>query len=218
MSKQIAIILAFATAGLFLVHPVFADNQCNDQYGNTVPCQPTNLNINKMVQDPISGKYVENITTPEFSQGNNVNFKLTVTNNSGETFTNVSVTDGVPTNLLIDDATTNLNSGVKIDVSSDKKNLTVHIDNLTVNESVDIYVFTHLVGAYPAGDSFCQDNWAKVTASARPNGDTNFARFCVANNASGAKTLPTAGVEDLLYIIPSVLTGIGGLALLRKNK
>lgn len=218
MSKTTAIILSIITAGLFFVQPVSADGQCTDQYGSTVPCQPTNLNINKQVQDPISGLYVENITTPEFSQGSNINFKLIITNNAGETFNNVDITDNVPGNVVVDSVTTDQNSSTRTFISDNNTNVEVQVDNLTVNQSVNVFIMGHLVGPYPAGDSFCQDNWAKVTAPARPNGDTNFARFCVANQVSGATKLPTAGVEDLMYVIPFALSGIGGLALLKKKK
>jgi uncharacterized repeat protein (TIGR01451 family) len=216
-SKHIATFITATAAAFLLASPVKAGGNCTDQYGSTVPCQPTNLNINKQVQDPVSGLFVENITTPEFSQGDTVTFKLTVTNNSGETFTQVLVNDGMPSNLVIDDVSTDQNTGVHISVSSDNKQLQVGFDQLTVNQQANIYVISHLVGAYPSGDSFCEDNYANVSAPARPNGDTNFARFCVANKVGGTTSLPVTGVEDLAYIIPFAITGIGGLALLKKK-
>jgi len=218
-SKQITTAIAITAATFFLAAaPVKADGNCTDQYGSTVPCQPNNLNINKQVQDPITGQFVENITTPEFSQGNNVSFKLIVTNNSGETFSGVNITDNVPANLVIDDVSTDQSTGVTTNLSTDKTDLTVNFDKMVAGQTNNIYVLAHLIGPYPTGDSFCQDNWATVTAPARPSGDTNFARFCVVNNVSGTTKLPTAGIEDLVYVIPFAITGLGGVALLKKGK
>jgi uncharacterized repeat protein (TIGR01451 family) len=231
-SKTITTFLVSTAAALLLAGPVYADNTCTDQYGATTSCQPTNLNINKKVQDPtlvaptpmpgqslpIDVNYVENITNPITYPDGKVNFELIVTNNSGETFNNVVITDNVPDNIVVDSVTTDQKSdNTTVTISNSNKNVEVKFNNLTVNQVARVFVMTHLVGAYPNGD-FCRDNWAKVTASARPNGDTNFARFCVKNTTTGVTKLPTAGVEDLAYIIPFAISGLGGLALLRKGK
>lgn len=219
MSKYI-LVLSLVLTSLFLADSVIADGNCSTSYGQEV-CVPNDLNINKMVQDPKDGVYVENVTTPKFSQGDKVIFKLIVKNNSGETQKNVRVTDGVPENLVIDDADMNyVNSDGKKDItiSSDKKNVEFKINELTAGREVTLFVWTHLVGPYPAEDSFCRDNWAVVRSDQRPNDDRNFARFCVQSKISGAKTLPAAGVNDLVLVIPFALSGLGGLALLKKRK
>lgn len=221
MSKYIALILSlFTIAAMASLHPVFADGNCDNSYGSSNPCQPTNLTINKQVQDPITGLFVENITTAEFSQGDKVVFKMIVSNSSGETFFPVTVRDTVPDNFVIDTADTNFVNGDStktFEISSDKKSITYTIKQLPAGNTVEMLLWTHLVGTYPNADSFCRDNWANVTSPQRPNGDTNFARVCVASKVSGATTLPTAGFDDIVYMIPFALSGIGGLALLKKR-
>jgi uncharacterized repeat protein (TIGR01451 family) len=213
-----ALVAAIVAAGFGA--PVYADETCTNQYGAEVPCPSINLTINKQVQDPENGEYVENVTTAKFSQNDKVNFKLIVSNTSGETFHNVKVTDTVPENVAIDDADTDyLNAeGKKVyTVSTDKKTVDFTIDELTAGKTVTMFIFAHLTGPYPAEDQFCRDNWANVTASERPGGDRNFARFCVANKVGEAAKLPVAGVEDLVYVLPFIGTGLGGLALLKKR-
>ncbi|MFC1647048.1 hypothetical protein ACFL1A_02060 [Patescibacteria group bacterium] len=208
----LTILALFAMSG-----QVFADGNCTTNYGGKTICTPTDLNINKQVQDPVTGLYVENITTPKFSQDDRVNFKLIVTNNSGETFTGVEIKDNAPENILIDEVSTSLKDGVKTEIASDKKSALIKLDKMTVGQSIDVYVMTHLVGSYPTEDNFCRDNWSEVRATARPEGDTNFARFCVTNKVLGETTLPTAGVTDILYVLPFLGTGLGGAALLKKR-
>lgn len=223
MNKTSAIFTAVVSAAVVAAGfrvPVFANDTCTDQYGAEVPCPSINLTINKQVQDPENGEYVENVTTAKFNQGDKVNFKLIVSNTSGETFHNVKVTDTVPENVLADDADTDFvnKDGKKVfTVSGDKKSVEFTVDELPAGKTVTMFIFAHLVGPYPAEDQFCRDNWANVTADERPNGDKNFARFCVTNKVGAAQKLPVAGVEDLVYVLPFIATGAGGLALLRKR-
>ena len=203
-----------------MVNPVFADTNCTNQYGGYNGCLPTNLTVNKQVQDPITGDYVENVTTAKFSQGNKVTFKLHVTNSSGETFTSVEVKDNVPDNIVIDDAdVTKVNKDGKknIEIASDKKSVKVTVDEFPAGQSFDVFVFTHLVGTYPNEDIFCRDNWAEVKATQRPEPYKESAKFCVTNKVLGTSTLPTAGAEDLLYMLPFALSGLGAIGLMRKK-
>lgn len=215
MFVTVAALMSFATFS-----PVYADTTCTGQYGQTVPCAPTNLNINKQVQDPVSGNYVQNITTTKFSQGDKVNFKLVVTNNSGETFHGVTVDDTMPSNVIVDDIDmtyTDRDGKKPMTITSDKKSVKFTINELAAGQSQTLYIMAHLVGPYSTEDTFCRDNWATVIGNERPAGDRTFARFCVANKVGTATTLPVAGVEDLIYVLPFALSGIGGLALLKKR-
>lgn len=219
-SKYIVTILFLIASFLTLVTAVHADGECSTSYGGTTTCEPKDLTINKMVQDPITGAFVENITTSKFSQGDKVVFKLEVKNTSGQTFKNVHVKDNVPDNFVIDDADVNrVNSDGKkdISISSDKKWVDIRLDQFTAGSTAEFFVWTHLVGPYASEDSFCRDNWAFVTSDERPNGDRNFARVCVQNKVLGTTTLPAAGAEDLLIMLPFALTGLTGLTLLKKK-
>jgi len=216
-----AIVTGALVWGAMTVH---ADD-CTTNYGGTTTCVPTDLFINKMVQNPKTGEYVDNVITPIFNQGNTVVFKMVVTNSSNQTLTDVKVTDQVPENFEITDAQVNftiresrLVNGRAYAINSDRRFITFYLDEMAPGQVKEMFLWTKLIGPYPAGDSFCRDNWANVTAVERPNGDKNFARACVTNQVLGTTTLPVSGAEDLLMMLPFVGTGLGGLALLRKSK
>jgi uncharacterized repeat protein (TIGR01451 family) len=218
-----AIALSLTTAALLSLGAmnVSADD-CSTDYGGTTTCKPTDLFINKQVQDPVSGQYVENITTPKFNQGDKVVFKFIVNNNSGIVMNDVTVTDQVPENFEITDAQAAFNNTRDwkkvITIADDKKSVKFDIGELAIGQTREMFLFTKLVGPYPSTDQFCRDNWANVTASERRNGDKNFARVCVASKVGEATKLPVAGAEDMLMVIPFVLTGLGGMALIKKRK
>lgn len=218
-SKAIATILSTFILSFAMAGAVRAE--CTTPYGGSTTCVPLDLTINKQVQDPVTGDYVENVTTAKFSQGDNVNFKLIVSNTSGQTLTAVKITDRMPDNLEILDVQANwtnaTNSNKEYIISDDKKSVEFLINDLSSGQTMDMYIMAKLVGAYPTGDTFCRDNWANVTSTERPQGDTNFARLCVAQKVAGAAKLPVAGVEDLVMVLPFITTGLGGIALLKKR-
>ncbi len=223
MSKYLVTFLSITLAIISLAAvAVRADEGCtNGQYGSNCP-QPTNLTIDKDVQNPINGEYQENVLDAIFSantgvDANKVNYRLAITNSSGETMKPVTVIDNVPDNIEITDVFVK-DKAPEDAVTFDKKSMTVVIHEMPAGQSREVFIMAKVVGPVPTEDPFCRDNWASVTSPQRPNGDKNFARICVTNKVLGATTLPTAGAEDLLVILPFALTGIGGLALLRKNK
>jgi hypothetical protein len=63
----------------------------------------------------------------------------------------------------------------------------------------------------------CAVNFSAVTATERPNGDDDTAQICVNGQVLGVQHLPVAGVNDIWLVSVSVLSGIGGLALLLKK-
>ncbi len=220
-TKTIALTLAASALLSFGAMGVYADD-CTTDYGGTTTCKPTDLFINKQIQDPVSGEYVENVTTPKFSQGNTVVYKLIVTNSSNQVLTGVKVVDNAPDNLEITDAQapyTNAHEFVKkFEISENKKQITFYLDEMNVGQVKEMYIWMKFVGPYPSEDQFCRDNWATATAVERPNGDRNFARACVTNKVLGTTTLPVAGAEDLLMMAPFALSALGGMALMRKRK
>src|ERR1017187_8685888 len=68
------------------------------QYGNN---QSTQLNLNKMVQDPATGNFVDNLGTSNtiFNAGQNVDYRLVLSNNGNTSFGFVDVTDTLPSYL-----------------------------------------------------------------------------------------------------------------------
>jgi uncharacterized repeat protein (TIGR01451 family) len=211
MYKTIATTVSLFALSLSIgASSVFAGT-CTNQYGATIDCQPDNLTVNKQVQDPISGAFVENITSARFVNGNNVIFRLTISNSSGETFSDVKVEDKLPDNLdYVDSDPTGT-------WDKTNKTVTITIGQMPADTKKTVFVWAKVVGSYPAEDPFCRDNWAKVWATARPNGSTDTARICITNKVLGTTSLPTAGVNDVVMMIPLLAMAGTGVALMRKK-
>jgi uncharacterized repeat protein (TIGR01451 family) len=210
MYKTIATTVSLLALSLIVgASAVFAD--CTNQYGSTVPCQPDNLTINKEVQDPIDGSFKDNILTARFVNGNNVIFRLTIANTSGETFSDVKVEDRLPDNLdYVDSDPTGT-------WDKTNKTVTMNLGAMPADTKRTVFVWAKVVGSYPAEDPFCRDNWSKVSAPARPNGMTDTARVCITNKVLGSTSLPTAGVNDVVMMIPLLAMAGTGIALMRKK-
>lgn len=183
-------------------------------YGCTGDCTtPNDLTINKQVYDPIKKVYVENLgpTDANFTAGTEVQYKLKVTNGSGETM-NVTVEDTLPQYMswIGGDGTYNKGSN----------KVTMKIDNMIAGTSTELVVLAKVADAkdLPAKSEFCVTNTAKATSPARPNGDDDTAQACIATNVLGVTRLPTAGFTDMAMLVPFAITGIAGLALIKRKK
>lgn len=211
MYKTIASFVSLSALALIMgTSLVFADD-CKNSYGATIPCQPNNLTVNKQVQDPVSGSFVDNITSARFTNGNTVVYRLIVENTSGETFTSVKLEDKLPDNVeYIDSFPTG---------TYDTTGKTVHINlgAIPAGEKRTAFIWAKVVGPFPTDDPFCRDNWIKVTSPERPYGYTDTARICITNKVLGATTLPTAGVNDIVMMLPLLAMAGTGIALMRKK-
>ena len=215
--KQILICLSAFVLALTSVFatPAFADCTTNS-YGTTCD-QPADLTINKLVKNPITNSYVENLgsTDATFSPDGIISFKLIIKNTSGETFAPVKVVDQFP------DYLTYTGSTVKGDYDAGQRRLVMSIDTLAAGETKEIEVTARVADKSAFADNqsfFCASNYATVTAPARPNGDNDTAEFCMTTRVGGATTLPVAGFNDLATAIPFLSLGGIGFALLKKKK
>jgi uncharacterized repeat protein (TIGR01451 family) len=218
MNKQSIIfsVLSIVAAASFLARPVSAD-MCTTQYGGSQTCQPSDLTINKQVEDPITKVFVENLTTtdPTFAPGSEIDYRLIVTNSSGETFNPVNVKDTLPAYV------TGFIGGQPGTFSFDTTNhiLTFQLANLIAGETRSFDLRFRIVDAsqFPAGKSlFCVSNVAEVSALNRFDSDS--AQACLQNGMVSASTLPVAGYDDLMLLLPAAGVALGGIALLRKSK
>ena len=166
MNKTTALVSAIVLSLGVFTAPAYAAT-CTGQYGETFECA-TDIFINKMVQDPVSGQYVENVTDARFSKDDKVVFRLTVKNSAGDDRIDTKVTDSVPDNLVIDDVEVIADGNKWVTISSDKKSMEVKIEKIGVGKEITIYLWTHLVGPYPTEPQFCRDNWATVKAPDKP--------------------------------------------------
>ncbi|MBI4066220.1 DUF11 domain-containing protein, partial [Candidatus Gottesmanbacteria bacterium] len=190
--------------------PAVRAQSCTNQYGAAVECQPVNLTINKMVKHPTSGLFVENIllTDTPYGPGSEVLYRLVIRNASGETHNPVTVTDQLPAEL-----TFVAGPGTYSTPGKSGGILTFTLENVIAGETRTQEVLVKVEAATPTKCDIV--NTAKVTSPARPNGDSDTVSICV---SKAAPTLPVAGFDDLLLILPFVGTALGGLAMLRKGR
>ncbi|MEK7543919.1 MAG: hypothetical protein AAB557_03560 [Patescibacteria group bacterium] len=196
--------LAF-TAGLA---PVAAQS-CTNQYGASVACQPVDLTINKQVKHPTSGLFVENVTSSDtpYSPGSEVLYRLTIRNGSGETMNPVTVTDKLPVELTFISGPGTYSTPGKAGGT-----LTFTLNNLIAGQSVTQEVLVKVGTSTPPKCDIV--NTGRATSPARPNGDSDTVSICV---STVTQTLPVAGFDDLLLIMPFIGTALGGFAMLRKK-
>lgn len=215
-------IISAATAlvtAILLTTSVSADG-CTNQYGSTQygssNCEnPTDLTVNKQVKNPITGLYVENLgsTDATFSPGADVLFRLTIKNTSGETFNPVTIHDTLPPHLIFVGG-----PGTYDKAGQPGGTLTIKLENVIAGETRVLEILTKVAdkAQLPAGQTIvCEANAAEVTALNRHDNDT--AQLCIQTNVLGVTTLPVAGFNDLLILLPFAGIGLGGLTLLRKK-
>lgn len=215
MNKAIGKIVAFILfSSTIMATPALAD--CTyGSYGST--CNyPTDLIINKEVKNPITNVYVEHLgsTDPTFSPGSTITFKLIVRNTSGETFHPVEVVDQFP------DYLTYVSSSVAGNYDAGTRRLVMTLEHLIAGETREIEVTAKVADKTAFNDDtsfFCSSNYTKVTTPARPNGDDDTSEFCMTTRINGSSTLPVAGFNDLVTMIPFLSLGGIGLALLKKK-
>lgn len=201
---------------------VFAEG-CTTQYGGSqygTDCPPNEIVVNKEVSKPNADKgadvvYVENLSSSDstFVPGDEVRFRITVSNKANKDFTNVKVTDVFPPYVSYQSGGP---SGTSYDPAT--RTLVFTIDKLAQGENRTFVVVGKVseANAFPSGkNTFCVNNVAKVEADDRKDDDT--AQLCIQSNVLGTTTLPKAGFQDLLYLIPFAGTGLAGIALLKKR-
>jgi len=212
MMKHIALALSAFTVSLFLVAKPVAAETCTTNYGGTTVCTPNDLLINKQVKNPISGIFVENLSSGDatYSPGSEVLFRLTIRNTSGETFNPVVVKDTFPDYMTFVSGPGTYDSG--------SRTLTFELTNLVAGETRTVEILAKFENRTMPYDVFCVTNWAKATAAARPEGDDDTADLCVTSKVLGVTTLPAAGFNDFLVLLPFAGIGLMGIALLRKTK
>lgn len=193
------------------------------QYGTTT-C-PQNLVVNKLVRNPITGSYVENLLDGDaaYSPRSEVIYEVRITNSSNTDFDRVQVEDTVEAELrnprVVDV------SQVETIETPDQQTLRFVVRNVKAGETRTVLVKAEVVSdvKVEAGKSRkCEiTNKVKVeTSNQQPDEDT--ADLCVvtpgAEEVLGAVTLPKAGLADLGPMLPFMGMTITGIALFIKKK
>jgi uncharacterized repeat protein (TIGR01451 family) len=209
---QTITVISVLFASFLFAHPVFADS-CVTQYGGySSTCPPTDLSINKMVKNPTTGVFVENlgITDAAFGPGSYITYKLVITNGSNETFSDVTIQDTLPQYLSFYAGPGTYENTNRV--------LTIKQYNLNPGESRSLEFVAQVESSanLPNTSFFCVTNKANVTASNRS--DEDMAESCIQKNITGKTQLPSAGFEDLLVMVPFAMVGLSGVGLSILNK
>lgn len=99
--KPIALIFLVITAFCLFSRKVIADD-CAGAYGSSQTCPPsTQIEVKKQVLNPLNNVFYDNLssTAYQFSPGQNIFFKITVTNLGSTISGPVTVTDNLPASL-----------------------------------------------------------------------------------------------------------------------
>lgn len=213
--------LFFLGVFLFFTADVKAYVTCQPIYGGGESClQVGKIFINKTVQNPKTSEFVDSlsINDPKFSPGQEITFRIVITNNEDREIKNITVKDIFPQYITFV-------SGEGV-FDANTKTVSIPVDSLKTSESK-----TFTVKAKAASDSqiptaaggvICMVNQAEATLGDKLSEDN--AQFCIEKKVLGAvyppqkaATTPATGSETiaLLSLLP---LGMAGLYLNYKTK
>ncbi len=180
------------------------------QYG--APVAPGQVAVDKMVQNPATGEYVDNLglADTKFAAESSVFFRITVSNTGGTTLPQIKAVDTLPLFVRY------VNGG---NYNTNKREIVLTFDNVAPGErrSTIVQVKINPVKELPAEKSIiCPVN--KVVAF-----ETDYSRaedtaqFCIERKPIVQQEVPKAGDPiSLLMGLGSVTTLVGGLKLRKK--
>jgi len=137
--KNKILIISFLTALIFALGTKVVSARCVQQYGGGETCYEGELRLDKVVKNPSSGTYVDNLfsSDPNFSADQEVWFKLNVKNTGSDDLNDVEVKDKFPSYILFVSGPGSWNDSDKI---------TWKIDHLSPGESKDYEIKGQIVG------------------------------------------------------------------------
>ena len=221
-------LLVFALAIFILMasaQGVRADTACQPIYGGGQTCvQVGNLLINKTVQNPQTGAFVDNlnINDPKFTPTSSVTFHITVTNTGGSAINKTTVKDTLPGFVSFVSGPGSFDANTKV--------LTFDIGNLAGSESKTFTVVAKVAdgGQLPANQGItCVVNQA-LAASENGQQSSDNSQFCIekpvlGETKGGLKVLPAPKVTttpptgpEMLPLIGLIPSGVFGIFLRRK--
>ncbi len=201
------------------------ESNCQPVYGGGQVCQNNiKFTINKLVQSPTKGgNYVENLTIndPRYQAGQNVNFKVSITNSGNTEIDNLNVVDNFPQFLTFVAGVGSTNVGAS------KINFVV--GKISAGQTLDYIITAKAADAdkLPANQAVtCVTNNVVATAPDGSNASDN-SQVCIEKITVSPtpeimakpmiKNVPATGPEtDILFGLVS--TGAIGMFLRKKIK
>lgn len=204
---------------------VSANDGCTPIYGGGQTCPPPgDITIDKTVQTPQNGIFVNNLTVndPKYTPGQSVNFKIVITNTTSTKISKVTINDVFPSYLTFESGSGNYDSG--------KNTLTFTLDNLNGGESRTYDLKAKIIDSASipfTNGVVCVVNQAIGTTSDNKSAQDN-SQLCIQKEtvtkgglpvapAPKVTTTPPTGPEmlPLLALIPG---GLAGYLLRKKSK
>jgi uncharacterized repeat protein (TIGR01451 family) len=227
MKKIFNLVLTGTILSLVLITPkiVFADEVCTPIYGGGETCVTSgHISINKSVQNPQNGIFVDNLTTndPKFTPGQIINFKIVVTNTSDANISTVTVNDIFPNYLTYVSGNGSFNSG--------ENTLTFNLNNLNGGKSQTFNVQAKVVDGANipfANGVVCVVNQAFGRTSdgqtSQDNSQLCISKTTVIKTKGGLPVMPAPKIittpptgPEMLPLLALIPTGIAGFILRRK--
>lgn len=193
-NKILLITLMTALITIFSSKAAFA--RCEQQYGGGETCYEGELRLDKVVKNPSSGIYVDNLysSDPNFSADQDVWFRLTIKNTGSDDLNDVEVKDKFPNYVLFVSGPGSWNDS--------EKTLSWTIDHLSPNESKDYEIKGRIVseGSLPNNSgTYCVTNYGEAKKDNKIASDTS--QLCISKKVLGMAIMPPTGANLILTMI-----------------
>jgi len=193
-NKILLITLLTALITIFSSKAAFA--RCVSQYGGGETCYEGELRLDKVVKNPSTGIYVDNLysSDPNFSADQEVWFKLNIKNTGSDDLNDVEVKDKFPNYVLFVSGPGSWNDT--------DKTLTWKIDHLSPGESKDYEIKGKIVGegSLPTDSgTYCVTNYGEAKKDNKSASDTS--QLCITKKVLGITTMPKTGANLILTIL-----------------
>lgn len=228
MKKLTGILVSLVLATVFALssNSVFASGvECQPIYGGGQTCiGQGDLTINKMVQNPQTGGFVDSlsVTDPRFSPDQNITFQISVANPGNAILSQVTITDTFPAFVNFVSGPGNFNNSTR--------QLVFQISDLKPGETRTFTVVGKIAtsGSLPSNQAItCDVNQSLATANGKTAQDNS--QFCIEKQVTvtkgGLPILPVPQKQfqapptgpEMLPLIGLIPAGLGGFMLRRKT-
>jgi len=201
----------FLTAFIFVLSNKVTLARCEQQYGGGETCYEGELRLDKVVKNPSSGTYVDNLfsSDPNFSADQEVWFRLNIKNTGSDDLNDVEVKDKFPNYILFVSGPGNWDEA--------NKTLSWKIDHLSPGESKDYEIKGQIVGegSLPTDSgTYCVTNYGEAKKDDKSASDTS--QLCIGKKVLGITYMPKTGAN--LYLIISLLLVIVSFGIIFRKQ
>ena len=202
--KNKILLMILSTALIMAFSAKVVSARCVEQYGGGETCYEGELRLDKVVKNPSTGTYVDNLysSDPNFSADQEVWFKLNIKNTGSDDLSDVEVKDKFPNYVLFVSGSGSWNDT--------DKTLTWKIDHLSPGESKDYEIKGKIVGegSLPTDSgTYCVTNYGEAKKDNKSASDTS--QLCITKKVLGITYMPKTGANLYLIVLLLVSTTFG---------